>query len=485
MKAAIVDRLLRTLFVPKKSHRKFLVAATGLITMLLGLMPATAQWDACMPGYVWRMATPDDHVCATPDTKAQAAKDNAAAARRNLRGDTCIRGYVWRLSKPQDHVCVAQQTRNQIVQDNSMAASRLASTAPTQPIITPSAATRLPPPPPDEEGCHHFEGGQWQNVPCASGELVRQLNLHLPGPPPGPPSGPPFSPGYFINTDPRAPLTWTSVSIHIDSDPTKASEFNSYMDIANMFSIQNNAQPFTCSFCKLNSPFTGSKPNDFVFVQFTDQSRPGQGDFICIWQIDMTANNNYQNKCISTPIVDNSLTGSGATHNQAAQIIGYVQCPTSGSNQNCRLHVIAFLPWLSGQWWETSDTDLFGLGSNGNWIAVAGTILGYSSSTAIFRNVDIVTTVQAYSCLAGLPYPTTVPAPTDNPGGPRFSPTACSNVSNQYQLGYFATPIYNLAGGTFSGENNNLTVGPAQFSCPTSSPTPGGDYCVLWYKSFN
>jgi hypothetical protein len=84
----------------------------------------------CAQGYVWREASPSDHVCVTPDTRQQARNDNnQAAARRNPGGgasgpDTCIQGYVWREAFAGDHVCVPPQTRRQAAQDNGWAKVR-------------------------------------------------------------------------------------------------------------------------------------------------------------------------------------------------------------------------------------------------------------------------------------------------------------------------------------------------------------------------
>jgi LGFP repeat/PAN domain len=88
--------------------------------------------ETCKEGYVWREACgPNEHVCVTPATRAQAAQDNdQAGARREPNGglygpDTCRQGYVWREAcGPQDHVCVPPQTRAQAAQDNSQASSR-------------------------------------------------------------------------------------------------------------------------------------------------------------------------------------------------------------------------------------------------------------------------------------------------------------------------------------------------------------------------
>jgi hypothetical protein len=87
----------------------------------------------CASGYVWREAFPGDYVCVTPETRRQAADDNAqASARINSTGaygpDTCISGYVWREASPRDRVCVTPQTRRQAAEDNAQASSRQVTT---------------------------------------------------------------------------------------------------------------------------------------------------------------------------------------------------------------------------------------------------------------------------------------------------------------------------------------------------------------------
>lgn len=90
----------------------------------------TSGPDTCIQGYVWREAVPDDHVCVTPDTRAQATSDNnLALSRRSPSGgaygpDTCTQGYVWREAVTDDHVCVTPETRDQTAQDNSLADRR-------------------------------------------------------------------------------------------------------------------------------------------------------------------------------------------------------------------------------------------------------------------------------------------------------------------------------------------------------------------------
>src|SRR5262245_3098355 len=113
--------------------RTTLALAAGLA--LASSSPARAQScdfgpDTCLPGFVWREASPADHVCVTGATRAQAANDNALAAqRRSPTGgpfgpDTCLQGFVWRDAFPGDHVCVDGATRDQAAADNAQAAAR-------------------------------------------------------------------------------------------------------------------------------------------------------------------------------------------------------------------------------------------------------------------------------------------------------------------------------------------------------------------------
>ncbi len=86
--------------------------------------------DTCARGWVWRGASPGDHVCVTPAIRDQAADDSARAASRRQPGggpygpDTCLQGYVWREAFPGDHACVTPQVRAQALEDNRAASSR-------------------------------------------------------------------------------------------------------------------------------------------------------------------------------------------------------------------------------------------------------------------------------------------------------------------------------------------------------------------------
>lgn len=93
--------------------------------------PSNRPADTCVQGYVWREANSSDHVCVTPETRAQAQYDNSQAQSRiDPNGaygpHSCIQGYVWRDAFPNDYVCVTPETRSQAQDDNSQAQSRIA-----------------------------------------------------------------------------------------------------------------------------------------------------------------------------------------------------------------------------------------------------------------------------------------------------------------------------------------------------------------------
>ncbi len=112
---------------------------------------AAAQADACKVGYVWREANVQDHVCVTPQARAQVQQDNQLATSRLAApgSDACKAGFVFREANVQDHVCVTSQTRAQVQQDNGVGAT-LISTAtsaasPSPLVIKPAAPKGAPP----------------------------------------------------------------------------------------------------------------------------------------------------------------------------------------------------------------------------------------------------------------------------------------------------------------------------------------------------
>jgi hypothetical protein len=110
--------------------------------------PAEANCDpavgACIEGFVWRAAGPDDRVCVTPESRYLASLENSqATARRNPNGgpygpDTCLMGYVWREAFPNDHVCVVGDRRTVAAQENRAGPSRYRACRPKMIIPRPT-----------------------------------------------------------------------------------------------------------------------------------------------------------------------------------------------------------------------------------------------------------------------------------------------------------------------------------------------------------
>jgi hypothetical protein len=117
-------------------NRRVAVRLLAAALCTIGATAAHAQLpygpDTCRQGYVWREAYPGDHVCVTPETRAQAADDNRRAPARWQPGGgaygpyTCRPGFVWREARPGDVVCVIPEIRAQTAADNRQAAMRRA-----------------------------------------------------------------------------------------------------------------------------------------------------------------------------------------------------------------------------------------------------------------------------------------------------------------------------------------------------------------------
>jgi hypothetical protein len=58
--------------------------------------------------------------------RTQAARDNEQSPARTKINGYCREGFVWREAGPDDHVCVTPETRAQVALDNQQAASRVA-----------------------------------------------------------------------------------------------------------------------------------------------------------------------------------------------------------------------------------------------------------------------------------------------------------------------------------------------------------------------
>jgi hypothetical protein len=115
----------------------------------------------CLPGYVWRVAKPDDLVCVTPEERDRVADDNAHAAERvdpSCRGtlrtpcpygpSQCLPGYVWRDAWDGDAVCVTPDQRDQAHADNAHAQERIDPACATASACVDAQC-------PDNQACQH------------------------------------------------------------------------------------------------------------------------------------------------------------------------------------------------------------------------------------------------------------------------------------------------------------------------------------------
>jgi hypothetical protein len=86
---------------------------------------------ACPQGFVWREASPADHVCVTPQQRMLTRLQNAAGAARVSQTDhtygpaTCVQGYVWREAFTGDAVCVTPQERDAAAAQNASAPAQI------------------------------------------------------------------------------------------------------------------------------------------------------------------------------------------------------------------------------------------------------------------------------------------------------------------------------------------------------------------------
>lgn len=100
-----------------------------LILLATWTSSAYAQSSACLPGYVWRTASPADTVCVTPQSRALVAQENQLAGSRRVAGLVngavrCLQGFVWREAFSGDQVCVIPAARDRVNKENRLAARR-------------------------------------------------------------------------------------------------------------------------------------------------------------------------------------------------------------------------------------------------------------------------------------------------------------------------------------------------------------------------
>ena len=91
-------------------------------------VPAPFRGD-CKAGFYFRKAGPNDEVCVTFESRAQAAYENAHAAERiDPKGaygpKSCVSGFVWRNAFEGDLVCVTPQRRTDVLTENALSDSR-------------------------------------------------------------------------------------------------------------------------------------------------------------------------------------------------------------------------------------------------------------------------------------------------------------------------------------------------------------------------
>jgi hypothetical protein len=383
--------------------------------------------------------------------------------------------------------------------------------------LTPSTQQIIPRPP-AKPGCRHFEGGQWVEIQCVPTEELRgvtppqvensiQSTAH---------SVPGLGGSY------TTPIIWSSVAVNFLSAgggaaATETDTTISGGSVPNQFSIQNNTNYFVCGLCSNDAPFapiidpatntpmpySGSQAGDTGWVQFTYQNylytgtqppspqwncdtgvNPPRCTVLCVWQIDQTIAHNdsqriptnansgfanglfpgYNSTCVAAP-PNYPLTGSGAAVG-TGEVIGYIDCPNSGSNVGCMLQVVGYLPWAgsgAGGFYNTTASDELGLG--GAWTDVSGTILGEGGgSEASFTNTQIQQVLQAFSCYAANTGNQLVPSSCPPPNPPWLAPLV--------ELTAAPTLI------DVTGETNSLINGPVTFSCADFN-------CWLSYDSFS
>jgi hypothetical protein len=349
--------------------------------------------------------------------------------------------------------------------------------------VTPSARLNAPYPP-AEEGCHRLKDSKWVEIPCATDEELRQQHFPLPSAVNAIQSNPHVS--IIIDGRPESvttPFIWGSVTAAFLTDPRKGTETDG---TPNAFSLQNNTNYFTCGTCRSGYPFgaisgisnSASQAGDVGWVQFAYQNYGGSSARLCIFQIDMSVNiytngayfgsnvnGGYANTneagfhadCVPNLPITAPLTGQGAVVPESgqspgvgdAEVIGYITCPSAGSNAGCMLELVAYLPWADENWWSITKKDALGLA--GNWINVDGGILGSGgNSKAVFSSgTKIEQVIRAYSCVNFL-----------QPGYiPESCPAPVFPIERMYEL--YASATFS----PYTGETNNLTNDPPTFTC--------------------
>jgi hypothetical protein len=299
------------------------------------------------------------------------------------------------------------------------------------PVSQPSAPLRTEatrtvpsvPPPPAKAGCYHYGPSGWVEVSCATDAYVKEHYPH-----------PDIQYGIAsIATTTGKPLAYGLVDITFNA----VGSISDSQSGTNAFSIQNNT-----------NGFTGSN-GDLDIVQFVVQSKPGQPDGVCVWNVDVKTQN-YAPTCVSAP----NVRGGGITAGDEPKVQGFI---LPGHN----IGVTAYLPWAEGGAstpWAAVAGDTYDLADN--WTEVSGAVLGFGNGSALtFSSADLWTEIAASTCPADTnPYAN---IPSSCPLQPLFYPFA--QVSQPQ--------------GASTMETNNLVS-------PPSSPVitwPNNDLALLGY----
>ncbi|MDP3420925.1 MAG: hypothetical protein Q8S10_08375 [Thiobacillus sp.] len=125
-----------------------------LLTALLALAASTVESaphpDACIEGYVWREAFPDDRICVTPDVREQTARDNRLAHTRRLMSPAAANGTGYsreygefEAARPSAPAAQAPATIKKKMATKKMAAKKASFKLPEFPWPPPPYSTRL------------------------------------------------------------------------------------------------------------------------------------------------------------------------------------------------------------------------------------------------------------------------------------------------------------------------------------------------------
>lgn len=312
------------------------------------------------------------------------------------------------------------------------------SSAGAQLSTTPPITKRVPHPP-TREGCYRYEG-QWREVPCASEDSMRKF------PHPQWQFSIQSKPKNIINLlqlfGQHGPVTY--------SLPIAEAEIGLIVNFSG--SEKDTAYGPNAWSIQTNTNFFPGNNGHTTWVQFVDQSRPGQGEQVCIWNIDVSTRS-YFPTCVNPA----RTRAGGLQTNDVVGLGGYIAIGSL-------LTEVAYLPWTS-TWWSVVARDKYGL--NGNWNEVSGSIMGLGGgSQAIFGKTKIQTLVDAYSCSAGWTA--------------ERCPQGRENFYPPQELASYGIAYYSGV----TAESNNLV--------PTNGPPPGNepstlqcvvDWCQLNYFS--